>query len=179
MERTIKSLLHRIQVARQQMIGEISSLSKEEGALKPALSGWSIQDVIEHLVLAERAGFDLIYTAAECYREGNPVWTGISENEGLSIEAIIDKTWKPKEKAPPSATPTGELSLGIWLSHFKSCDDLLLNLKPILKGLPLEKVINPHFLCGPLNVIQRLEFIRYHIERHHLQVVHIKKELLF
>lgn len=166
-----------IKASRLQMIREIGTLSTEKGAIKHTPSSWSIQEVIEHLVLAERAGFDLIYTAGEKYRLGNPVWKGTSENEGLSIETIIDKTWKPKEDAPPSAAPTGTWSLGVWLSHFKNCDDLLLNLKPILDGLPLRQVINPHFLCGPLNVIQRLEFIRYHIDRHYLQVVNIKKEL--
>jgi hypothetical protein len=100
-----------------------------------------------------------------------------SENSGLSIEEIINKMWKTKEKAPPSATPQGKWSLAIWTAHFRNGDDLLLNLIPILKDLPLEEVIYPHFLCGPLNAKQRLEFIRFHIDRHFKQISNLKKDL--
>ncbi|MGB5782324.1 MAG: hypothetical protein WBM42_10675, partial [Eudoraea sp.] len=106
---------------------------------------------------------------------GEPVWEGKSENDGLSMEEIIKRTWKPKEKAPLSATPNGKWTLGVWSAHFRNCDDLLKELNSTLDGLPLNEVIYPHFLCGPLNVIQRLEFIRYHIDRHHLQIIEMKR----
>jgi hypothetical protein len=32
------------------------------------------------------------------------------------------------------------------------------------------------FLSGPLNVYQRMEFLRYHMERHQRQIEHIKKD---
>jgi hypothetical protein len=131
------------------------------------------------LVLAERVGFDLIYTATEKFRAGDPVWSGLSSNEGLSIEEVIENTWKPKEKAPESATPLGKWSLGVWASHLGNCDDLLANLATILADLPLERVIFPHFLCGPLNALQRLEFIRFHLDRHHQQVLELKKNLKY
>jgi hypothetical protein len=175
MKKAINNELKKIKASRARVLNEISNISFEEGAKKISPESWSMQEVIEHLVLAERGGFDLIYTAAEKYRSGDPVWTGKSENSGLSIEEIIDRTWKPKETAPASATPTGKWSLEIWAAHFRNCDDLLQNLYKALEGLPLNEVIYPHFLCGPLDAIQRLEFIRFHIERHYLQIVEIKK----
>ena len=177
MENEIKQLLEEIKTSRDVLIQEINGLSNHKGSKKIDDNSWNIQGVIEHLVLAERGGFNLIYTAAEAFRNGNPVWDTKSENEGLSIEQIIDNTWKAKETAPESATPSGKWSLEIWTAHFINCDDLLTNLEPILKGLPLNKVIYPHFLCGPLNVIQRLEFIRFHIDRHFLQILEMKKKL--
>lgn len=177
MENKINVLLSAIKESRKRIIDLIANINADDGAFRLAQDQWSVQEIIEHLVLAERGGFDLIYTAAENYRIGKPVWSGNSENNGLSIEEIINKTWKTKEKAPPSATPQSKWSLAIWTCHFRNCDDLLLNLIPILKDLPLEKVIYPHFLCGPLNVIQRLEFIRFHIDRHFRQISILKKEL--
>lgn len=171
----IGNLLNEIRVSRSRILAEVEKLNPIQGSTKVESIGWNIQEVIEHLVLAERGGFDLIYTASEKFRMGEPVWTGESKNEGLSIEEIISKTWRPKEKAPESATPTGKWSLGVWSSHFRNCDDLMKNLNSILEGLPLKEVIYPHFLCGPLNVIQRLEFIRFHIDRHHMQIKKIKK----
>lgn len=176
MSEVLTSLLSEIKSSRVRVIDEVAGLSIDEGRRK-FQEEWNIQEVIEHLVLAERGGFDLIYTAAESYREGNPVWAGESENDGLTIEQIIERTWQPKEKAPPSATPQGKWSLEVWLAHFQNCDDLLRHLMPILKGLPLQDVVYPHFLCGPLNAQQRLEFIRFHIDRHHSQIINMKKAL--
>lgn len=177
MENKVKILLNEIKVSRKRVIGLCENINTDEGSKSLANDKWSIQEIIEHLVLAERGGFDLIYTAAENFRLGKPVWSGNNENIGLSIEEIIIKTWKTKEKAPPSATPEGKWSLAVWISHFRNCDDLLMNLIPILKILPLEEVIYPHFLCGSLNAIQRLEFIRFHIDRHFEQISDLKKDL--
>lgn len=172
---TIDDLLSKIKASRSQIIELTNNISPVQGSIKIEPDIWNVQEVIEHLVLAERGGFDLIYTTAEKFRIGEPVWTGNSENEGLSIEEIIMNTWKPKEKAPESATPTAKWSLGVWLSHFQNCDGLLKNLNVIVKDLPLNEVICPHFLCGPLDVIQRLEFIRFHIDRHQSQIIELKK----
>ncbi|MFD2200876.1 DinB family protein [Shivajiella indica] len=173
----IKLLLNDIKLSRTHIIELIKDIDKDGGSLKLSKDHWNIQEIIEHLVLAERGGFDLIFTAAENFRNGTPIWSGPSENTGQTIEEIIHRTWKEKETAPPSATPQGKWSLGVWTSHFKNCDDLLLNLIPVLKDLPLEEVIYPHFLCGPLNAIQRLEFIRFHIDRHFHQISNLKKDL--
>ena len=177
MESALNQLLEAITISRKKLLDVIKDISSSEGSKRLTRDGWSAQEVVEHLVLAERGGFDLICTAAEKFREGNPVWTGISPNEGLPIEAIIANTWKPKEIAPASATPTGKWSLGVWAAHLRNCDALLEDLRFILKDLPLTQVIYPHFLCGPLNSIQRLEFIRFHIDRHYLQLIEIKKKL--
>ena len=44
-----------------------------------------------------------------------------------------------------------------------------------LEDLPLAKVIYLHFLCEPLNPVQKLELIRFHIDRHFIQISNIKK----
>ena len=175
MNQVLVTLQNEIKLSRSRILKEINSISTADGSKKNDVESWNIQEVIEHLVLAERGGFNLIYTAAEKFRIGEPVWEGKSENDGLSMEEIIKRTWKPKEKAPPSATPNGKWTLGVWSAHFRNCDDLLKELNSILENLPLNEVIYPHFLCGPLNIIQRLEFIRYHIDRHHLQIIGMKR----
>jgi len=179
MNSEIVKLLIEIKESRARILDEISDLTAIQGAQKKSSDSWSIQEVIEHLVLAERGGYDLICSAAERFKNNDPVWSGTSENEGLTIEKIIERTWKPKEDAPESATPKGNWSLSVWVSHFRNCDDLLSDLPVKLEDLPLTQVIYPHFLCGPLNAIQRLEFIRFHLDRHLIQVKSIKDTLGF
>lgn len=178
MNTDIRHLLEQVHAARNRVLAEVASLPVEAGSRKTDDSTWSVQEVLEHLVLAERGGYDLVCTAAARYRAGDPVWTGPSENDGLPIEVIIDRTWKPKESAPDSATPTGQWTASIWASHLRSCDHLLSDLPAVLEGLPLSEVIYPHFLCGPLNALQRLEFLRFHLDRHSSQIRLIKSVVL-
>jgi hypothetical protein len=170
-------LLEQVREARAKVLDEVVGLSAEDGARKLDDSSWSIQEILEHLVLAERGGFDLICTAARRFRSGDPVWSGTSENAGLPIETVIARTWREREEAPDSATPAGSWDVGIWASHLRNCDDLLSDLPPILIDLPLSEVIYPHFLCGPLNATQRLEFLRFHLDRHLLQIQRTKQAL--
>ncbi len=37
-----------------------------------------------------------------------------------------------------------------------------------------EQIIYPHIISGPLNVYQRMEFLRFHLERHQRQIENIK-----
>jgi hypothetical protein len=173
----LASLLADVHTARVRVLDAVRGLTVEQGADRPGPGQWNVQEVLEHLVLAERGGYDLIRTAAERWRAGDPVWSGDSENAGQAIEQVIERTWKPRETAPESATPTGRWSAGIWAAHLSSCDALLSDLPAVLAGLPLERVIYPHFLCGPLDVVQRLEFLRFHLERHAEQVRRIRAAL--
>jgi hypothetical protein len=170
------SKLEEIRAARAELLLELRGLTTEQGAWRPD-GRWSLQHVVEHLVLAERGGFDLIWRAAEAFRAGTPVWVGESENAGVVIEDIVARTWKPRETAPPSAEPTGSGSLAQWMAHLESCDALLRHLPAHVEGLPLERVIYPHFLCGPLDALQRLDFIRFHMQHHLPQVERIKSAL--
>jgi hypothetical protein len=43
-----------------------------------------------------------------------------------------------------------------------------------MQGLDPEKVIYPHPISGPLNVLQRMQFLRFHMERHQKQVEQLK-----
>ena len=178
MNSDIRQLLEQVHAARARVLAGVVGLPAEASSRKTDESTWSIQEVLEHQVLAERGGYDLICTAAARYRAGDPVWTGPSENDGLPIEVIIDRTWEPKESAPESATPTGQWTASIWTSHLRSCDDLLSDLPAVLEGLPLTEVIYPHFLCGPLNAIQRIEFLRFHLDRHLSQIRNLKSVVL-
>jgi hypothetical protein len=56
---------------------------------------------------------------------------------------------------------------------------VLTELTAALDGLPLEDVLFPHFLSGPLDARQRLEFLRFHMERHIAQIESIRNHQLY
>jgi hypothetical protein len=138
----LQARLDEIRATRAGLLARLQGLTTEQGAWHPD-DQWGLQQVLEHLVLAERGGFDLIWRAAEAFRTGDPVWTGDSENHGLTLEEIVHRTWRPREKAPASAEPRGDGTLGLWAAHLASCDTLMAHLPSHLSDLPLEEVIYP------------------------------------
>ncbi len=177
MSEVVEARLAEIRAARRALLSELEDVTGQDGARRPEGEGWSLQEVVEHLVLAERGGFDLIWKAAEAFRAGTPVWSGVSENRGHTIEEVVRRTWRSRETAPESARPTGAGSLSSWAAHLASCDALLEPLVRHLRGLPLEEVVYPHFLSGPLDALQRLDFIRFHMEYHMPQLRRIRSKL--
>jgi hypothetical protein len=177
--RNVKELILAVDTARQQVLNATCSLSSEQGTFKPSSQRWSVAENLEHLVLAEQAGVIFIWEAAEGYKKGQFFWEGTSVNAGLSIEEIIEKTWKPKEKAPESATPWLGGPVQYWIAALEACQPVLEKLGGELETLPLSEIIYPHFLSGPLDAGQRLEFLRFHLERHLKQIEALKQETDF
>ena len=155
---------------RTRLIQFVGGLSDLQACYKPTPDTWSVNEKLEHLVLAEVSGVSKIWSAAEGMRKNKPVWTGEHTNRGLSIEQIIACTWKPKETAPPIATPHIGGPLSYWLESLGLAQQLLNRLELVLEGLDLESVLFPHFLCGPLDASQRIRFLTFHLARHHAQI---------
>lgn len=175
----VPELIAEIAAARRQVVSAVSGLTTEQGAFKPAPDRWSVQEVVEHLVLAEQAGIHRVWQAADGLRRGQPVWTGEPVHRRLSIEEIIARTWKAKEQAPPNATPQAGGPLAYWVACLQACQPMLEALGESLRGLDLSQGIFPHYLSGPLDARQRLEFLRFHLDRHLRQIETIKAEPAF
>ena len=155
---------------RARLIALVAGLSDVQSNYKPNDQTWSVNQNLEHLVLAEMSGVSKIWSAAEGVRNGKPVWQGEHANRGLSIEEVVARTWKPKEVAPPLVEPRFGGPASYWLENLRSSQQLLERLEPVLEGLDIESVIFPHFLSGPLDAGQRIDFLRFHMMRHRGQI---------
>lgn len=178
METQLDELIDGVASSRHRMLASVAGLTEAQASYKPSPEGWSIVEIIEHIVLAEVSGVSKIWQAALSVRAGAPLFpVELHTNRGLTIEQIVDRTWKPREAAPPVATPHIGGPLGFWTAYLASCQTMLERLAPELDGLDLETVVFPHFLCGPLDARQRLDFLRFHSDRHVLQIERIKTRL--
>lgn len=167
-------LIESVGVARKSFIGVCMGLTKSQQTFRPSEDVWSILDNAEHLVWAEWGGVSGIWKAIDGLERNQPVWLGDPIHQGLKIEDIISKTWHPKEKVPMSARPQWGGNISFWLSALASCQQNLYDLQRGLEGFDPEKVLYPHPISGPLNVLQRMEFLRFHMERHQKQVEALK-----
>lgn len=170
-------ILERIEAAdaaRQRIIDANRGLTAEQAAYKGP-GGWSVQAHIEHLVLSEQRGVQRIWLAAEALRRGVPLQVGEAVHRGRSIEEVIAATWKPKEKAMVETDPVGEGPLSYWIARYEACRSTLEQIPQVLAGLDPALALDLHYLSGPLDAYQRLEFLRFHTDRHYDQVERLKR----
>ncbi|MGH2565723.1 MAG: hypothetical protein ACRDE5_14500, partial [Ginsengibacter sp.] len=86
------------------------------------------------------------------------------------VEEIIQLTWKAKEQVPAVAAPRLGGLLSFWKSSLKSLQKVLEEFGQDLGDDELRIQAHPHPISGPMDFHQRLEFIRFHINRHGDQV---------
>lgn len=177
----MNSILERIaaaDAARRRIIDANRGLSAAQAAFKGP-GGWSVQAHIEHLVLSEQRGVQRIWLAAEGLRRGVPLQAGEAVHRGLPIEEVIAKTWKPREKAMVETDPVGEGPLSYWIARYEACQPTLEQIPQVLSGLDPALALDLHYLSGPLDAYQRLEFLRFHTDRHYDQVERLKQTVGF
>jgi hypothetical protein len=170
----LDTLIERVSQARSQFTASASGLTTEQANFKPAPEAWCIAEIVEHMVWAEHSGISGMWRAIEGIQNNRPVWTGEFVHKGLSIEQVIEKTWKEKEQVPEIAKPRWGGPVAYWIATLNACQNVLEALSKALEGLDVEQVIYPHIISGPLNVPQRIEFLRFHLQRHQKQIETIK-----
>jgi uncharacterized damage-inducible protein DinB len=166
----LMELIAEVSDSRQRVVDAVQGLTPEQEAFSPAPGEWSPTQVVEHLVLAEQAGINRIWQAAEGVRRGQPVWSGEPLHRGLPIEDVIARTWPERAEAPLWVVPTAGGPLAYWVACLRACQPVLETLAGTLKGLDLAEVIFPHPISGPLDGRQRLEFLRWHLDHHRRQI---------
>lgn len=171
---TLNPLLQAVALARKQFVLAASGLSNEQAQFKSSPDVWSVVDNVEHMVWAEMGGINGMWKTLEGIKQNKPIWQGDAIHHGRSIEEIIDKTWKEKEQVPEIAKPRWGGPVEYWIIALNNCQPLLEELCSAMDGYDPEKIVYPHIISGPLNVIQRLQFLRFHLNRHQRQVEGIK-----
>ncbi len=173
----VHELVGSVERVRGSVIDHVRQLRPDQGSFKPSPAEWSIAENLEHLYLAEISGLTKIWAAARQVRDGI-AWTGKRPNHGKPIESVVATTWKSKEVAPGIATLHIFGPLEVWISSLTS-PRWPADLARELDGLDLEAVVFPHDLLGPLDGRQRLEFLRFHMERHLTQMRRIQSHPAF
>ena len=96
-----------------------------------------------------------------------------SVHQDMTIEQIIRLTWQPKEIAPAVAEPRMGGPLVFWHNSLNNLQGMLEDFGRDLQVDELSLQAHPHPISGPLNFHQRLQFLRFHIDRHREQVANL------
>lgn len=176
---TIESLVRDVVAARERYLKALGAPTPVQAAFRPAPESWSLVDLTEHMTLAEQVGLNGIWRALDGVRTGRPVWQGEPVHRGRPIEAVIAATWREREVVPPVAAPKWGGPLGYWVAALRGCQPVLEALARELGSAALEEIVYPHPISGPLDARQRLEFLRFHLDRHAAQVARVRADPAF
>ena len=82
---------------------------------------------------------------------------------------MVELTWNQKEQVPDIAAPRVGGSISFWMNSFISLEGILNEFTNNLTDDMLRVIAHAHPISGELDFQQRLEFLRFHIDRHQLQ----------
>jgi hypothetical protein len=168
-------LIHEVENARTHFLNAVAALTPEQAHFRPGPEVWSVVDNTEHIVRAEWGGINAMWRAVHAAGTDEPASHSDPPHRGKSIEQIISETWREKEQVPPVAAPSWGGPLAFWTAALEANGRILKALGEVLERHDLEAFHYPHPISGPLDMRQRLEFLRFHLDRHRNQVEVLKR----
>ena len=173
----VDGLLAAIERVRDHVLREASGLDAALIHRRPSREGWSVAQIIEHLVLAESYGIAGLWRAADLARSGGgplPLDPAVAARSVDEVFADLPS----RVAAPDAVTPEADgRPVRYWMARLRAHSTLLAELGRELREVGLERVVFPHFVAGPLDGRQRLEFFRWHLERHLGQILRTMEEV--
>ena len=140
---------------------------------KPAPDRWSVGEVVEHLVLAEEALFDMVRTALD--GEEDPDWLQIDAAVGVSglVANLSDRS--QRFQAPELLQPKGETGRDDLLARFAA-----LRAKTLDFAHRTQAPIKRHTAEGPqgkMTTHQWLGLVAAHNLRHNQQIAEVLERM--
>lgn len=168
-----ENLIADVANARKEYLALIAPINEQQASWKPANDSWNIVDITEHLFWAEQGGIYGMWKTLLAIREGNIPKTYESAHKEFSIEKVIEQTWREKEVVPAVAAPRLGGTLAFWRASLHSLQAILEEFGAFIKDEELRLKAHPHPISGDLDFQQRIEFLRFHINRHKEQVANL------
>jgi len=164
-------LIEDVCLARNQYLAQITEISDSQAVRKASEESWNIVEITEHLYWAEHGGLLGMWKTLHAIRSGKYERTFDFKFKNLPIQYIIDQTWQTKEIVPAVAAPRLGGTLVFWRNALNSLQPILEAFGNDIQENELRLLAHPHPISGPIDFHQRLEFLAFHIRRHHTQVV--------
>jgi hypothetical protein len=173
----VKKLINEISNSRKKYLLLVSSFSEDEGKWKPSPEEWNMTEITEHLFWAEQGGILGMWKTIDGIREGKIERKYDSIHKDMPVEQIVALTWKDKEQVPAVAAPRLSGPLSFWCASLASLQQVLEAFGDNLREDELRLQAHPHPISGEIDFQQRLEFLRFHLDRHQKQVARLISEM--
>jgi uncharacterized damage-inducible protein DinB len=164
----LQQIFDSLETQRHQLSASLSSLAAEKLNQQPQ-NGWSINQVIAHLITAERLSIQYLHKKIQAINEVEN--TGLLE-ELKMIVLIISQRLPFKFKAPKVVVEntTSSSSLPQLEQEWNAVRNELKTVLEKFNEDQLKRKIYKHVVAGKLNIQQTLLFFREHIIHHKRQI---------
>lgn len=151
---------------REKLIAVATAIPDPAFTAARASGGWSVSEVIEHLALTESA----MTARFAAWREGRVAGTvkWIDRLRRLPPVLIARPTFRVRSMA--RVTPRVSPPRGQALAHIGETRRALLDEVERIQGREITQARFPHPVLGGLNIIEWLEFLAHHENRHRIQI---------
>lgn len=165
------SYLH---ATRKQVLDAVDGLTEAQWKFKQADDRWSVAQVLEHIILTERALLEMEKKAVASPPAPIPEASKLKDEFIMKAIASRDK----KAQAPAELRPTGGLGAGTSeVQQFKAARDATIDYVRTTKDdLRAHSTDSP---LGKVDGVQWLLFIGAHSERHLAQILEVKADPKF
>ena len=171
----ILELLTELDRTQQEMHAMLATLPSGHANTVVRDGGWSVAQVVEHLLLVEDGTGRLISTLIK-QTEGTTDAETDPVLPTLASLRITDSVGHPIS-APPSVTPKGEMSLADAMAAQQTARERVMTAFTKGSGRALGALSYPHPILGSLNTYQWGHFLALHQQRHMVQLRSILSQL--
>ena len=160
-----------LESSRAELLSRIGGLSDAAWAYKPAPEKWSISEVVEHLLIAEK----LIVGRFDTY-PANPSWAEATRGMDDKLRTVLPDR-QNKLQAPEQVSPKGEMSrreiVDGYLAARATTLDYLRKADGPVKSLTREGPL------GEMNIPQWVLLVGLHNKRHNEQILEVMADAGF
>jgi isocitrate/isopropylmalate dehydrogenase len=158
----------------QELLKELAAYDHEILQKKSEKGGWSVNQVLHHLMTAE--GLSLGYVKKKMKADTELPEAGISSKFRMQLLRYY-LNGRKKHKAPtPVSSPPNDLTFPVLREKWESQRE---ELNQYLDDFPdhlVQKAIYKHPVAGRIGLKQMLEFFLLHVKHHHAQIHRILSE---
>ena len=164
--------LEQLEVTQQKLMSEVAGLSNEQLAFKPMAEIWSINEILEHIALAENGIWQAV-------RQGLAVAEDPLRRDEIKVsdEDLYRRTASRKYKAvsPEVIKPIGkfanaEAALAFFNKRRNATIEYIKSTTDDLRNRYWK-----HFSAGTIDLYQTIIFMAGHSERHTAQIIELKQ----
>ena len=161
------SRLDAFSTSRKSFVDQLNRLTPEQLSTRPTPGSWSILEIVEHLVLAEKSVFKDFPEPESLI----PTKKGLSNHLLYQVVVFVLRSRRIKVDVPDrKMKPTGQTALSdlleSWNQNQTWLREFILNLSPP----DLEKAVFAHPVSGPITPSQAIYMLQIHFDKHMHQI---------
>lgn len=163
----IKVQIHKSEAHRTEILQILHAINEDEFTAIPIDGGWSVSQVINHLIIAETG--TLKYISKKSLGANKLKESGVRNQLNSAALKLALKS-KKRFKAPRILSTPENTSKEKCLSDWDNCRELFYNFLANLDESVLNKELFKHPVTGYLNANQTIQFITDHADHHAKQI---------